>query len=97
MSTRTTTPPPVDCDACGKEITEAKEGFLDCEVVDLHDGTPVKDVCADCREKPLSAIFPHILKRLSGHPMRKVAAPAVTEPVELAAGEDEDEGADEPK
>ena len=93
MSTRATTPPPIDCDVCGNEITATKGGFLDCEVVDLHDGTPVKDVCRSCTSKPLSVIFPHVTERTSGHPMRRVpgADVAVAGAVELEAGEEEEE------
>lgn len=87
--------PPVDCDVCGAVITATLGGpFLDCEVVDLHDGTTPKDVCAACRSKPLSEIFPHILTRNQGHKMRpgvEPPAPAEDEPTTVGAGPEGEE------
>jgi len=85
MTIRQDPAPPVDCDVCGAEIVASIDGFLDCEVVDLHDGTPPKDVCSECRGKPLTVIFPHILERKGGNQLRP--APAATVELELEAGE----------
>ncbi len=70
MAIRTNSTPPVDCDVCGTEITETAGGFLRCETVDLHDGSPVKDVCAVCIGFPLVEIFPHIRDRKVGNKLR---------------------------
>jgi len=99
MSTRETGPAPIDCDVCDQEITATKGGFLDCEVVDLHDGEGVIDVCRPCTSKPLTEILPRITQRTIGHPMRRVPGADVVEeaPPAAAASSEEPPAEEDPE